>query len=100
CSAYNLLLFTTRRSADLSLRERKDNFRLACQVKVKQDMKIRIPEEVFGVKKFEATVISNHNVATFIKEFVVKLPEGVNLDFEPRSEEHTSELQSRENLVC
>ena len=70
-------------TGQLSLRERKDNFRLACQVKVKQDMKIRIPEEVFGVKKFEATVISNHNVATFIKEFVVKLPEGVNLDFEP-----------------
>src|SRR5690606_13095984 len=69
-------------TGQLSLRERKDNFRLACQVKVKQDMKIRIPEEVFGVKKFEATVISNKNVATFIKEFVVQLPEGVNLDFE------------------
>lgn len=67
----------------LSLRERKENVRLACQVKVKQDMRIRIPEEVFGVKKFEATVISNKNVATFIKEFVVKLPDGVELDFEP-----------------
>lgn len=69
-------------TGQLSLRERKDNFRLACQVKVKQDMKIKIPEEIFGVKKFEATVISNKNVATFIKEFVVQLPEGVNLDFE------------------
>lgn len=67
----------------LSLRERKDNVRLACQLKVKQDLKIRIPDDVFGVKKFEATVVSNHNVATFIKEFVVRLPEGVNLDFEP-----------------
>jgi Na+-transporting NADH:ubiquinone oxidoreductase subunit F len=67
----------------LSLRERKDNVRLACQLKVKQDMKIRIPDDVFGVKKFESTVVSNHNVATFIKEFVVRLPEGMNLDFEP-----------------
>lgn len=70
-------------TGQLSLRERKENWRLACQVKVKQDMKIRVPDEVFGVKKFEATVVSNHNVATFIKEFVVRLPEGVNLDFEP-----------------
>lgn len=70
-------------TGQLTMRERKDNYRLACQVKVKQDMKIRIPEEVFGVKKFEATVVSNHNVATFIKEFVVRLPEGVNLDFQP-----------------
>jgi Na+-transporting NADH:ubiquinone oxidoreductase subunit F len=67
----------------LSLRERKDNVRLACQLKVKQDMKIRIPDDVFGVKKFESTVVSNHNVATFIKEFVVRLPDGMNLDFEP-----------------
>ena len=66
----------------LSMRERKDNWRLACQVKVKQDMKVKVPDEVFGVKKFEGTVVSNHNVATFIKEFVVKLPEGMKLDFE------------------
>ena len=67
----------------LSLRERKDQVRLSCQVKVKQDLKIEVPEEVFGVKKFEGKVISNANVATFIKELVVALPEGVELDFEP-----------------
>jgi Na+-transporting NADH:ubiquinone oxidoreductase subunit F len=66
----------------LTLKERKENVRLACQVKVKQPMRVRIPEEVFGVQKFEATVVSNKNVATFIKEFVVRLPEGVNMHFE------------------
>ncbi len=49
-------------------------WRLGCQVKVKQDMKIEIPEEVFGIKKWEAEVIRNYNVASFIKEFVVRLP--------------------------
>jgi Na+-transporting NADH:ubiquinone oxidoreductase subunit F len=49
--------------------------RLACQVKVKQDMNITIPEEVFGIKKWEATVVRNYNVASFIKEFVVEIPE-------------------------
>ena len=49
--------------------------RLSCQVKVKQDMEITIPEEVFGIKKWEATVVSNYNVATFIKEFIVEIPE-------------------------
>ena len=57
-----------------------DNVRLACQVKVRGDMDIRVPEEVFGVKKMECEVISNYNVATFIKEFVVRLPEGESLD--------------------
>tara|TARA_B100000902_G_scaffold149672_1_gene146252 strand:+ start:18668 stop:19984 length:1317 start_codon:yes stop_codon:yes gene_type:complete len=52
-----------------------ENWRLGCQVKVKEDMDINIPEEVFGVKKWEATVVSNYNVATYIKEFVVKVPE-------------------------
>ena len=52
-----------------------DNFRLGCQVKVKEDMDITVPEEVFGVKKWEATVVSNYNVATYIKEFVVEVPE-------------------------
>lgn len=66
----------------LNRREVKDNLRLACQVKVKEDMKIGIPEEVFGIKKLECTVTSNYNVATFIKEFEVKLPEGEHLDFE------------------
>ncbi|MFW5756011.1 MAG: NADH:ubiquinone reductase (Na(+)-transporting) subunit F [Tangfeifania sp.] len=62
-------------------KEQNDNWRLACQVKVKEDLKIRVPQEVLGVKKWECEVVSNKNVATFIKEFVVKLPEGENLDF-------------------
>ena len=56
-------------------KELKSGARLACQVKVKQDMDVTIPEEVFGIKKWEATVVSNYNVASFIKEFVVKIPE-------------------------
>ena len=59
----------------------KDNWRLGCQVKVKEDLKIEIPESVLSVKKLECEVISNHNVATFIKEFTVRLPEGENLEF-------------------
>lgn len=65
----------------ISRKEAKDNWRLACQVKVKQDMKIEVPAEVFSIKKWECEVVSNDNVATFIKEFVVKLPEGEELDF-------------------
>ncbi len=65
----------------LNRRQVRENMRLACQVKVKEDMKIRIPEEVFGIKKLECTVVSNYNVATFIKEFEVRLPEGESLDF-------------------
>ncbi len=59
-------------------KELKEGIRLACQVKVKQDMEIEIPEEVFGIKKWEATVVSNYNVATFIKEFIVELPEDMD----------------------
>ena len=66
----------------LSRTEQKEHVRLACQVKVKQDMEIRIPEEIFGIKKWECEVISNYNVATFIKAFTVKLPEGETLDFQ------------------
>ncbi len=62
-------------------KEIAEHWRLGCQVKVKQDMKIKVPEEVFGIKKWECTVISNYNVASFIKEFVVQLPEGENLNF-------------------
>ncbi len=64
-----------------SRKEQQNNYRLACQVKVKQDIKIEIPKEIMGIKKWECEVVSNHNVATFIKEFVVKLPEGEHLDF-------------------
>ncbi|MFO7672319.1 MAG: NADH:ubiquinone reductase (Na(+)-transporting) subunit F [Lutibacter sp.] len=56
-------------------KELKDGIRLACQVKVKQNMDISIPEEVFGIKKFNGTVVRNYNVASFIKEFVVEIPE-------------------------
>ncbi|RLD29782.1 MAG: NADH:ubiquinone reductase (Na(+)-transporting) subunit F [Bacteroidetes bacterium] len=56
-------------------KELKEGIRLACQVKVKQNMEITIPEEVFGIKKWEATVVRNYNVASFIKEFVVEIPE-------------------------
>ncbi|WP_236975621.1 NADH:ubiquinone reductase (Na(+)-transporting) subunit F [Membranihabitans maritimus] len=67
----------------LSKKEVKNHERLACQVKVRDNMDIGIPEEIFGIKKWECEVVSNYNVATFIKEFVVKLPEGETLDFEP-----------------
>lgn len=66
----------------LSRSEQKEGVRLSCQVKVKQDMRIEIPEEIFGIKKWECEVVSNYNVASFIKEFVVKLPEGEHLEFE------------------
>lgn len=66
----------------LTRKEVGENKRLACQVKVREDMKIRVPEEVFGIKKWECEVISNYNVASFIKEFVVKLPPGEELDFQ------------------
>lgn len=59
-------------------KELKEGARLACQVKVKQDMEITIPEEVFGIKKWEATVVRNYNVASFIKEFVVEIPEDMD----------------------
>jgi len=64
-----------------SRKEQAANWRLACQVKVKENMKIEVPHEVMGIKKWECEVVSNQNVATFIKEFVVKLPEGEKLDF-------------------
>ncbi len=63
-------------------REARDGDRLSCQVTVKQDMKIEVPAEVFSVRRWECEVVSNENVATFIKELVLKLPEGEILDFE------------------
>ncbi|MEE4000235.1 NADH:ubiquinone reductase (Na(+)-transporting) subunit F [Tenacibaculum sp. FZY0031] len=59
-------------------KELQHGIRLACQVKVKQDMDISIPEEIFGIKKWEAVVVRNYNVASFIKEFVVEIPEDMN----------------------
>ena len=61
--------------------EAKNGWRLSCQTAVKQDLKIEVPPEFFGVKRWECEVISNHNVATFIKELVLKLPEGEKVDF-------------------
>lgn len=62
-------------------REEKEGWRLSCQVNVKQDMEIEVEEELFGVKKWECEVVSNENVATFIKELVLKLPEGEDVNF-------------------
>ena len=67
----------------ITKREAREGVRLSCQVNVKQDMKIEVPPEVFSIKKWECEVVSNDNVATFIKEFIVKLPEGETLDFQP-----------------
>ena len=67
--------------AHLSRTEKKENIRLACQVKIRDDMKIRIPEEIFSIKKYGAKVVSNDNVATFIKELAVELKDGEILDF-------------------
>jgi len=61
-----------------SRKEIADNWRLGCQVKVKEDMVVEVPEEVFGIKKWEATVVSNYSVASFIKEFIVELPEDMD----------------------
>ncbi len=68
-------------ASHISKREAREGTRLSCQVTVKQPMKIEVPEEVFGVKKWECTVRSNRNVATFIKELILDLPEGETLNF-------------------
>lgn len=68
-----------------SRKQQKEHWRLGCQAKIKADMRVEVPTEVFGVKEWECEVVSNHNVATFIKEFVVRLPQGEHLDFKPGS---------------
>ncbi len=68
-------------TSHISKREAREGERLSCQVTVKQPLKIEVPEDVFGVKKWECMVRSNHNVATFIKELVMELPKGETLDF-------------------
>lgn len=68
-------------TSHFSYREQKENWRLSCQVKVKNDMSIRIPEEIFNIQKYTCTVASNKNVATFIKELVMDLDENQRLDF-------------------
>ena len=66
-------------------KQQQEGWRLGCQVKVKEDMRIALPPSILNIKKYECTVVSNRNVATFIKELKVKLPEGEHLDFEPGS---------------
>jgi Na+-transporting NADH:ubiquinone oxidoreductase subunit F len=65
----------------ISRRERKEHWRLACQVKVKQDMVVRVSDEIFNIRKWDCTVRSNRNVATFIKELILELPPGEHLNF-------------------
>jgi len=65
----------------INKRDAADHYRLACQVAVKQDMKVQVADEVFGVKRYECEVISNRNVSSFIKELVVALPKGEELEF-------------------
>jgi len=66
----------------INKKQAKEGYRLSCQLPVKKDLKIELPPEIFSAKKMECKVISNDNVATFIKEFTLKLPEGIDLDFE------------------
>ncbi len=65
----------------LNKREATEHYRLSCQVAVKQDMQVQVPDEVFGVKRYDCTVNSNRNVASFIKELVLALPDGEELEF-------------------
>ena len=68
-----------------SRKEVKDHWRLGCQCKVKGDLQVKVPESVLGVKEWECTVVSNKNVSSFIKEFIVELPPGEHMDFVPGS---------------
>ncbi len=68
-------------ASHFTMKEAKENWRLSCQVSVKQDMKVEVDPEFFGVKQWECKVISNHNVATFIKELVLEIPEGEEVKF-------------------
>ena len=91
-----------------SRKEQLDHWRLGSQVKVREDMKIAINPQIFGIKKWECEVVSNRNVATFIKEFVVKLPEGEHLKFEsggyiqidvPKCDVNYKDIQVNEEYV-
>ena len=68
-------------TSQISKREAREHYRLGCQVAVKQDMKLEMPDEIFGIRKIECTVVSNKNVASFIKELVLELPAGEELEF-------------------
>jgi Na+-transporting NADH:ubiquinone oxidoreductase subunit F len=67
--------------AHLTRKQRLEGIRVSCQLKVKEDMRIRIPDEIFNIRKYKATVVSNENVATFIKELILKLDPGQKLEF-------------------
>ena len=73
-------ILPTERSV-INKRDAADHYRLSCQVSVKQDMDVQVADEVFGVKRYDCTVVSNHNVASFIKELVLALPDGEELEF-------------------
>lgn len=81
CSGGGDILPTER--THINKRDARDGYRLSCQVAVKQDMEVEVPAEAFDTKKWKCTVKSNHNVATFIKEFVLQLPEGEEVGFKP-----------------
>ena len=81
-----------------SRKQQKDHWRLGCQVKVKGDLSIKVPESVMGVKEYECTVVSNKNVATFIKEFIVALPKGEHMDFLPGSYAQIGRASCRERV--
>ena len=68
--------------AHINRKEKQENIHLACQLKVKEDLKIRIPEDILEVKKYHATVVSNDNVATFIKDLILELEADESLDFD------------------
>lgn len=68
-------------TGSISRKEAADHWRLACQVKIKQNMKISVPDEIFNIKKYTCKVISNYNVATFIKELIIELPPGAEMDY-------------------
>lgn len=68
-------------TGSISRKEAADHWRLACQVKIKQNMKISVPNEIFNIKKYTCKVISNYNVATFIKELIIELPPGAEMDY-------------------
>jgi Na+-transporting NADH:ubiquinone oxidoreductase subunit F len=76
-----------------------DNWRLGCQVKVKENMKIHVEEEVLGIKEWEATVISNHNVATFIKEFIVGDCQGIGMNWRFFGSSGQKEAKTEEPLT-
>jgi Na+-transporting NADH:ubiquinone oxidoreductase subunit F len=88
-------------------KEQQENWRLGCQVKLREDMKIKVPEEILGIRKWECEVVSNRNVATFIKEFVVRLPEGEHMEFKsggyiqidvPRTEVDFKDIEVQEEF--